>query len=49
MPSSNSPRSPLAPPCAQLTAVQIAALRKLSKGMTLYLLDRQGNAAKAGE
>jgi len=32
----------------QITAMQVAALKKLSKGTTVYLLDRNGSSSKAG-
>ncbi len=31
----------------QITAMQIAALKRLNKGTTLYILDRNGSGAKA--
>ena len=33
----------------QLTAVELAALKQLNRGQTLYLLDQSGETAKAGE
>lgn len=37
------------PPPLQITAMQIASLKRLSKGTTLYIMDRNGSMAKAGE
>ena len=33
----------------QLTAVELAALKQLNRGQTLYLMDQSGETAKAGE
>lgn len=41
------PASPLYAP-VQLTAVELAALKQLNRGQTLYLLDQSGETAKAG-
>ena len=38
-------RPPLLP---QVTAMQIAALKRLGKGTTVYVMDRNGSTAKAG-
>lgn len=35
-------------PCLQSTAVQLANLKSLNQGMTLYLMDGAGSQAKAG-
>lgn len=34
--------------CLQVTAMQIAGLKKLSKGTTLFIMDRNGGQSKAG-
>lgn len=33
----------------QSTAIQIAALKKLDKSMTLYIMDNNGSTARSGE
>lgn len=40
-------RPPLAAPL-QLTAVELAALKQLNRGQTIYLMDQSGDMAKAG-
>lgn len=33
----------------QSTAIQIAGLKQLNKGMTVYIMDNKGSACKAGQ
>lgn len=46
---SHAPSPRLGPCNLQITAMQIASLKRLSKGTTLYIMDRNGSMAKAGE
>ena len=48
-PPTSCPVRARAPPFLQVTAMQIASLKKLSKGTTLYIIDRNGATAKAGK